>query len=235
MAKRSIRTPLQREYQKQRKRIQQFINRATKRGYEFQSNLVPTMPKRVTRKSIERIKNITPEQLYKKARYGGEASGGEIVSGTEGKKLERKQAARKAAETRKYNKPDVYDYDYTDYYGDNERDFTYEETYSDDTTFYDRVVISNFKETARAFRCKDMLISWVNRCVSVSGEHATAQMIQTAAENGIALGIALSPSDKQEKVSQFLSEMLSYMEEAGQFTKDEIMEAMEMEETYEPV
>lgn len=40
--------------------------------------------------------------MYKKAVYGGLASGGEIVPATEGVKLERSLRAKKAAETRKY-------------------------------------------------------------------------------------------------------------------------------------
>ena len=88
---------------------------------------------------------------------------------------------------------------------------------------------------ATEYRCKDMLIDWIENCVSRFGQHETALMIQNASENGISLAVSLKPSAKQEQVTQFLSEMLNYMEEAGEFTREQMMEAMEMEETYEPI
>lgn len=103
MAKRkSKQTSNQRAYAKQVKRIKQFIRRAEKRGYLFTENVLPQQPKRVTQASIRKLAQLTPEKLYQKAVYGGEASGGEIVKGVEGIKLERKVRAQKAAQTRKY-------------------------------------------------------------------------------------------------------------------------------------
>ena len=104
MAKRkSKQTPNQRAYAKQVKRIKQFIRRAEKRGYQFTENVLPKTPKRVTQASIRKLAQLTPEKLYQKMVYGGEASFGEIVKGAEGIKLERKLRAQKAAQTRKYS------------------------------------------------------------------------------------------------------------------------------------
>ena len=57
------------EYNKEIKRIKSFISRATKRGYRFPENVIPTTPKRVTKKSLERVRAITPQTLYQKATY----------------------------------------------------------------------------------------------------------------------------------------------------------------------
>ena len=64
--------------------------------------MLPQQPKRVTQASIRKLAQLTPEKLYQKAVYGGEASYGEIVKGTEGIKLERKVRAQKSSQTRKY-------------------------------------------------------------------------------------------------------------------------------------
>lgn len=236
MAKKRAPSVLRQEYMKQRKRIKQFINRAQKRGYEFDSKLVPTIPKRVTRKQVEKLQALKPADLYKKARYASEKSYGEILTGEQARHLERQLSAQKAAQTRQLKKhiSDL-DYNYNDYYQDNEQGFQYDDNYSNDTGFYDRVIISNWRAIATEYKCRDLLISWIERCESQFGAHETAVMIQTAAENGVGLGISIKPSDKQETVSRFLSEMLSFMSEVGQFTKDEMMDALEMEESYEPI
>ena len=101
MAKRRKKTPAERAYSKQVKRIKQFISRAEKRGYQFSSNAIPQKPNRITQASVRKLAKLTPEKLYKKAVYGGLASEGEIVPATVGVKLERSLRAKKATETRK--------------------------------------------------------------------------------------------------------------------------------------
>ena len=56
------------EFKKELKRIKRFIQSARKRGYEFDDNVLPKQPKRITRKKLEEIKNIKPSNLYDKAR-----------------------------------------------------------------------------------------------------------------------------------------------------------------------
>lgn len=91
-------------YAKERNRIKSFLRQASKRGYQFQEDIVPAIPKRKTEASIRKLKKLTKDVLYSKATYGGEATFGEIVSGKEGLKLERKLRAKKSSETRKANK-----------------------------------------------------------------------------------------------------------------------------------
>ena len=105
MAKRNSRkqTTNQREYAKQVKRIKQAVRRAEKRGYIFDENIVPQTPKRITQKAIQQLKEITPNTLYSQAKYI-DTSSGEIITGAEGRKLERQKSAKKAKETRERNK-----------------------------------------------------------------------------------------------------------------------------------
>lgn len=65
--KKHIETELEREYKKARRRLQQIIRRAKKRGYIFPTKVIPEVVKRVTKKSVERLEKITPSSIYKKA------------------------------------------------------------------------------------------------------------------------------------------------------------------------
>ena len=103
MAKRKIRkklTPNQIEYQKQRKRLQAIIRRGEKKGYQFEENLIPGRPKRVTKKQLEKIKGIKAEQLYKKAIYI-DYDTGEIKSAEEQRKEVRQEGQKKAQRTKR--------------------------------------------------------------------------------------------------------------------------------------
>lgn len=55
------------EYMKERKRIQQAISREKKSGYIVPENLLPDIPKRITKASINRLKKITPKTIRSKS------------------------------------------------------------------------------------------------------------------------------------------------------------------------
>ena len=96
-------TPNQMAFKKELNRIKRFVRNARKRGYEFDDNVLPKQPKRVTRKKLEEIKKIKPSNLYDKAVYYDEISH-ETFTGQQGRKIERYRANLKAKETRKKNK-----------------------------------------------------------------------------------------------------------------------------------
>lgn len=79
------------EYNRNVKRVKQFIRRAEKRGYIFPEIKLPRGAK---------IRELTPEKLYKKAVYGGEATFGEVVPAEEGLKAEFSARSKKSAQTR---------------------------------------------------------------------------------------------------------------------------------------
>lgn len=103
MAKKRKPSAIKQAYAKEQRRIKQFINRASKRGYLIPENILPKTPKRITRRSVETLKKITPESIYKKSEYV-DTSTGEIIKGIRGREYERSQAAKKAAQTRKAKK-----------------------------------------------------------------------------------------------------------------------------------
>lgn len=78
-------------YEKELKRIKAFVRRAEKRGFRFDKTVIPERPPRYTKKSVESLKEMTANKLYKKATYLSDT--GAIVSGYQGRKLERQLAA----------------------------------------------------------------------------------------------------------------------------------------------
>lgn len=99
MANRNGKTLAQKQYEKELRRIKQFIRRAEKRGFRFEADVIPDRPKKVTQSSVNRLKKITPKQLYKKSTALSEE--GNIVSGTERRAEERKISAQKAIQTKR--------------------------------------------------------------------------------------------------------------------------------------
>lgn len=104
MAKKKVKkvSELRKAYKKEERRIKQFIRRAEKRGYDVQYKL-PSEPKRVTKQSVEKLRKLTSTELYKKSKFV-DIETGEIITGTEGRKLERKRSAEKGRKTRELNK-----------------------------------------------------------------------------------------------------------------------------------
>lgn len=226
MAKRRKQTPAERAYSKQVKRIKQFIIRAEKRGYKFSEDVLPQKPKRVTQASVRKLAKLTPEKLYQKAIYGGLASEGEIVPATVGVKLERSLRSKKAAETRKYRlaKP-VQE-------STNTPGFVPPENISEDGTFFDAVVITGFKAHVRQFNehASNLLLSWLDRILATNDVHDVATMLNDGAEAGLIVTYQIVYS--QDKLTQYMSEMLDYLPEAGPLFKAEMMDAMEEEEDF---
>lgn len=89
---------LEKAVKKERKRVQQFVRRARKRGYTFADNVVPNLPKTITEATLSRFQKLTPKYLYRKAVYTSPT--GTKVTGTERRTEERKEAAEKAKQTR---------------------------------------------------------------------------------------------------------------------------------------
>ena len=175
---------------------------------------------------MKKLAKITPEKLYKKAVYGGLATMGEIVPAIEGLKLERSLRAKKSAQTRKYRLA------HPKQQPTNTPGFEPPENISKDTTFFDAVVISGFRSHVRQFneRASNLLLSWLDRILSTNDVHDVASMLNDGAEAGLIITYQIVYS--QDKLTQYMSEMLNYLPEAGPLFKAEIMDALEEEEDY---
>lgn len=233
MAKRKKKiSPLQKAYAKQRKRILQFINRAEKRGYYFPENILPQKPKRITKASVERLRKITPETLYKKAEVV-DIETGEVISAQQLRKAERQRSAQKAAQTRKQKKLKLSVPSTVRPSTPSAQSFTPPENIAEDTDFFDAVVITNYRAHVRQFNeyASNLLIAWLDRLLATNDAHDVAIMLEEGAENGEIVTYQIVYS--QDKLMNYMSNMLDYLPEAGTLFKEEMMEAMELEEAYE--
>lgn len=226
MAKRHKKTPTERAYSKQVRRIKQFISRAEKRGFHFNENVLPKRPNRITQASVRKLAKLTPDKLYEKAEYAGTLSYGEIVPSIEGLKLERLARAKKGAETKKYK------LSHPTQEPTNTKGFIPPENISEDTSFFDAVVISGFKAHVRQFNehASNLLLSWLDKILATNDVHDVATMLNDGAEAGLIVTYQIVYS--QDKLTQYMSEMLDYLPEAGELFKAEMMDAMEEEEDY---
>lgn len=81
------------EYQKERNRINRLIKGAEQRGFSFKDYKPPKKPKKITKKSVQFLKEITPSVLYEKATYYDPLTQTRL-SGKEGQRLIRSRAQK---------------------------------------------------------------------------------------------------------------------------------------------
>lgn len=211
-------TETRKEYNKQRKRIQNFLSRARKKGFIFEENVLPEIPKRVTKASVRRLAKLTPQELYKKAVYVSRETG-EIETPEEHKKLVRKQAIEKAKATKarkkKQQKKSSYPKPETTQKRKNKT--------NTDTSFFTRAVIQTFLytlETCRGGKAYLLLSQWFSKLRSDNGDEAVADMLQKASENGYEL--TWETVYNVEKANDFVQGVIQFLSTQGDFYKDEM-------------
>ena len=91
-------------YLKEEKRIKAWKSRAEKRGYTVPASVIPERPKRFTRASVQRLKEMTPPKLYGMSTFVIRGKVSTVrVKGTVARRAERKAVAKKAQQTRREN------------------------------------------------------------------------------------------------------------------------------------
>ena len=200
-------------FKKQITRIKNFIRRATKRGYEFSDNVIPTMPKRVTKKSIEKIKNIKPKDLYSKASYLDKSTG-EIVSGSTGRKIERNLSTQKAKETRKNN--------------NNKRHSNNNKNY----TTYETVIMRNFYEYIKTFTSNKIRDSLFGMIKSLEHEQGTTEVAKALQNMPLQFHeiLARCGYDSDKALMEFETSFLEYFPNVSEQYKKDLMEKLEYNE-----
>ena len=200
-------------FKKQDTRIKNFIRRATKRGYEFSDNVIPTMPKRVTKKSIEKIKNIKPKDLYSKASYLDKSTG-EIVSGSTGRKIERNLSTQKAKETRKNN--------------NNKRHSNNNKNY----ITYETVIMKNFYDYIKSFtsnKIRDSLFGMIKTLELEQGRTEVAKSLQNIPLQFYEI-LARCGYDSGKALMEFETSFLEYFPNVSEQYKKDLMEKLEYNE-----
>lgn len=143
------------ELQKQERRIKRFIKNASKRGFEFDTNRISEFMRTLNPKEIEQIKTSS---LYEFSKYVDQDTG-EILSGLEGRKLERRRAAYKGQLRKKQAKKAR-------------------------ASFVD-IVIRNYRRQILGFpkKVSDIVIQALNNAIDLSGRDAVATRLENNAES----------------------------------------------------
>lgn len=104
-SKKQRRSKYKEAYNKERRRIANFMRDAKARGYEFEIGVPKTAKQKgkVTKADVERLRKMTPDYLYSKATYtrAFDPRTGVPLSGKQGREYERSQAAKKGAQTKR--------------------------------------------------------------------------------------------------------------------------------------
>ena len=224
MAKKKARklSQIRKEYNKQRKRIQSFLSRTRKQGYIFEENILPQIPKRVTKASVSRLAKLTPKELYKKAVYVSPETG-EIETPEEHKKRIRKEAKVKEKETKARKKKQ------------SQKKQSYpkpeppkqkrKKKVNNDEDFYTRAVIETFLytlETCRNGKAYPLLLRWFNKLRSYNSDTAVSEMLTKASEHGYE--ISWSIVYDVEKANDFVHGVIQFLSTQGDFFRDEMDE-----------
>lgn len=143
------------ELQKQERRIKRFIKNASKRGFEFDTNRISEFMRTLNPKEIEQIKTSS---LYEFSKYVDQDTG-QILSGLEGRKLERSRAAYKGQLRKKQAKKAR-------------------------ASFVD-IVIRNYRRQILGFpkKVSDIVIQALNNAIDLSGRDAVATRLENNAES----------------------------------------------------
>ena len=194
------------EYNRQRKRIQNFISRNKKRGFLFDENILPKTPKRVTKASVNRLKKLTPEKLYSKAKHL-DTETGEITKGLQASK-ELRRKAREETKRRKQQR--------------------------DDTIAFEDVVISNFLARVNQFRSPLVPVfeNWLDRLIQDNGRLEVAKMLQKGASEGKIVDFKVMYSETE--MYKYFSDMMDFLPDQGDIYKEQVLEILQ-EEEYEDI
>lgn len=219
MAKRKL-TPIQQQYRKERRRIHNAMNRLEKQGYVLPEDLLPSIPKKVTQASINRLKKITSETIYKKSKKldfeTGEITPG-IVARDKARSQRAKETARRRSFKQEYVSPQVYTEppQYTTF--PSGADIIINNFRSD--------VIGRFPESAGP-----ILNRWLDGLLAQQDKEDVANMLETAAANGVVIDYKVAYNT--EALMGAIADFMDYLDTTSGFKQD-LMDTLEFEEDWE--
>ncbi len=228
MAKQRKLTPAEQAYNKELRRINRFIKAAEKRGFIFTLKILPPKPKKITKASVQRLKKITPETLYKKASY--QTDDFRIVSGLEGRKLERSRAAKKQASMLSRQKP-------TTPQGPRKGPpsivdsvlATVEELIA---RFPDGNIWTEWQEKLHS-KHKNILEGMLNTQIMLYGRATIAYRFEKAAAQVVDLAEQIIYGDSKEEDFQIDIQAMARIIKGENLNNEEILESLDLAEQYE--
>lgn len=214
------------QYRKERKRIQQFIRRAEKRGYVFEENVLPSIPKNITKSSVNRLQKLTADVLYQKASKIDYETG-ELLTGVKGREVERSNAAKKAAQTRKSMRQNIKIPSLGRDVKAKPSDYKKFPSESD-------ILINNWYaeleglQNAPYYRA---LKSWMDRAVEQFGTEAVAQMLKEAYAHGYELSWEVAY--KESAFMDYTGTLINFIPDVGEYGKDTFWDILEQSEDWD--
>lgn len=219
MAKRKL-TPIQQQYRKERRRIQNAMNRLEKQGYVIQDDLLPSVPKKVTQASINRLKKITTEAIYKKSvRLDTET--GETTPGIVARDKARSQRAKEASRRRSFKQ----EYVSPQFYTEPPQYTTFPSGADIIISNFRSDVIGRFPESAGP-----ILNRWLDGLLAQQDKEDVANMLETAAANGVVIDYKVAYNT--EALMGAIADFMDYLETTSGFKQD-LMDTLEFEEDWE--
>lgn len=219
MAKRKL-TPIQQQYRKERRRIQNAMNRLEKQGYVIQDDLLPSVPKKVTQASINRLKKITTESIYKKS-VRLDVETGEITPGIVARDKARSQRAKEAARRRSFKQ----EYVSPQFYTEPPQYTTFPSGADIIISNFRSDVIGRFPESAGP-----ILNRWLDGLLAQQDKEDVANMLETAAANGVVIDYKVAYNT--EALMGAIADFMDYLDTTSGFKQD-LMDTLEFEEDWE--
>lgn len=196
------------------------MNRLEKQGYVLPEDLLPSIPKKVTQASINRLKKITSETIYKKSKKldfeTGEITPG-IVARDKARSQRAKETARRRSFKQEYVSPQVYTEppQYTTF--PSGADIIINNFRSD--------VIGRFPESAGP-----ILNRWLDGLLAQQDKEDVANMLETAAANGVVIDYKVAYNT--EALMGAIADFMDYLDTTSGFKQD-LMDTLEFEEDWE--
>ncbi|WAX12002.1 hypothetical protein CS229P3_00012 [Clostridium phage CS229P3] len=219
MAKRKL-TPIQQQYRKERRRIQNAMNRLDKQGYVLPEDLLPSIPKKVTQASINRLKKITSESIYKKSKKL-DFETGEAIPGIVARDKARSQRAKEAARRRSFKQ----EYVSPQFYTEPPQYTTFPSGADIIISNFRSDVIGRFPESAGP-----ILNRWLDGLLAQQDKEDVANMLETAAANGVVIDYKVAYNT--EALMGAIADFMDYLDTTSGFKQD-LMDTLEFEEDWE--
>lgn len=226
-ARKKAQTPNQKAFTKESNRIKKFISRAQKRGYEFPKSVLSLLekPKQVRKSRIDKLKSLSATELYKKATFTDPVTG-EVMTGTEGRKLERSLSAKKGWKKRKSNvsreTPEVKTSSMTG------RKMSEGVMRNPEIATLNYIIHSLESFAARANRKEQplRLLNFLENAISQYGKSAVAQTIMDM-DTPIPQGYDLY---NEQRVTEYLNDFMFSLKRLGYADMESILEISELKD-----
>lgn len=151
---------IKQQYQRNRRRIQRYVNKYSKKGIIFPDNIIPPIPKKITKASVRRLERITPKVLREKGK-SIDVETGEIRSFIFGLRQAKKL--------------------------DKEEEYT---NTTDSSMLDDIIIAEFFNRNRYfGDRINRLLHEWVDLLINMSGKRYVSTMIENASRAGVFLSL----------------------------------------------